>query len=214
MTADTSRFESLSGETDLPFPEYDTPPFDPMDLFRGWLADATARGVREPLSTALSTADARGRASSRIVTITEVRPRGLVFITHTTSRKARDLAATGWASALLYWRETGQQIALAGPTAELPAAESEALWSARPTPLHPMSTASRQSEPLADPAALRAESGRLAAPGGPLPRPLRFAGYLLTPEAVEFWCAASDRLHRRLRYTDQDGHWRTERLQP
>ncbi|MET9872003.1 pyridoxine 5'-phosphate oxidase C-terminal domain-containing protein, partial [Streptomyces sp. NPDC006386] len=63
-------------------------------------------------------------------------------------------------------------------------------------------------------AALRAEADRLAAPGTPLPRPARFVGYLLDPVAVEFWCADSDRLHRRLRYDRHDRAWRTSRLQP
>src|SRR5690606_3507504 len=113
------------------------------------------------------------------------------------------LAAGSWASALFYWRETGRQLALTGPVGELPGPESDRLWAARPAPLHPMSTASRQSEELADldaVAALRARALRLAEPGRPLPRPSRFAGYRLAPAEVEFWAAAPDRLHRRLRY--------------
>jgi pyridoxine/pyridoxamine 5'-phosphate oxidase len=91
--------------------------------------------------------------------------------------------------------------------------ESDELWFARATPLHAMSTVSRQSEPLAHPAVLRAEAARLGEIGV-LPRPARFAGYRLTPAAVEFWSASSDRLHRRLRY-DRDGSgWTVVRLQP
>ncbi|MCJ1680415.1 phenazine biosynthesis FMN-dependent oxidase PhzG [Streptomyces sp. APSN-46.1] len=212
MTA--SKFESLTGETDLDFPQYEDPPVEPMGLVQSWLKTAVERGVREPRALALATADARGRTSSRIVAITEVAERGLVFTTHSSSRKASDLAARPWASGLLYWRETGQQIILSGPVAQLGDDESDAIWNARPVPLHAMSTASRQSEPLPDPAALRAESERLGATGTALARPARFVGYVLRPAEVEFWCARSDRLHHRLRYDRDGAGWRTSRLQP
>ncbi|MFI6252294.1 phenazine biosynthesis FMN-dependent oxidase PhzG [Streptomyces sp. NPDC051016] len=211
---ESGRFESLSGESDLAFPEYDTPPPDPMELARRWIAGAVARGVREPLALALATADEDGRASTRMVAVIEVTDAGLVFATHRTSRKSRELSATGWASGVLYWRETGQQLIVAGGTAPLPDAESDALWSARPVPLHAMSAASRQSEPLADVAALRAAAARLAATGTALPRPARFTGYRLRPAEVEFWCADPDRLHRRLRYDRRDNGWHPSRLQP
>ncbi|MEK8144951.1 hypothetical protein NKH18_35800 [Streptomyces sp. M10(2022)] len=42
-------------------------------------------------------------------------------------------------------------------------AESDRLWAARPTPLHAMTTASRQSEPIEDIALLQEEADRLSA---------------------------------------------------
>ena len=210
----SSRYESLTGAVDGAFPEYDSPPAEPMDLVRQWVAAATAAGVREPLALALATAGRDGCISSRTVSIVEVAVAGLVFTTHDSSRKGREIAESGWSSGLLYWRETGQQLSLSGPVVLLPAAEADRLWAARATPLHAMSTASRQSDPLDDVAALRAEAERLAAIGEPLPRPARFAGYRLEPAAVEFWSAADDRLHRRLRYDLTPTGWHVARLQP
>ncbi|MFB6578175.1 phenazine biosynthesis FMN-dependent oxidase PhzG [Streptomyces sp. NPDC056402] len=213
----TSQFESLTGEIDIHFPEYDAPPPDPMPLIHQWIAEATAYGVREPRSLALATADSRGRASNRIVAVTEVDDRGLAFASHTTSQKGRELAVTGWASGLFYWRETGQQLIVSGPVSQPSDAASDAFWSGRPVPLHAMSSLSRQSEPLdgtAAVAALRAEAARLEAAGTPLPRPDRFVVYRLAPVVVEFWCADSERLHRRLRYDRQDHGWQVSRLQP
>ncbi|MFB7451604.1 phenazine biosynthesis FMN-dependent oxidase PhzG [Streptomyces sp. NPDC056194] len=217
-TGNSSRFESLSGETDLDFPEYDaydTAAPEPMALLRTWLDRARKHGVREPQALALATADARGHASTRIIAISRVTDRGLVFMSHTSSQKGREIAATGWASGLLYWRETAQQISVSGEVERLGDAESDALWYGRPVPMHAMSTAAHQSETLDDVAALRAEATRLEEIGEPLPRPERFVGYVLVPSAVEFWSAASDRLHRRLRYDRLDDQsWRTSRLQP
>lgn len=213
----SSRYESLTGTVDGLFPEYDQPPAEPMELLQRWVAAATAAGVREPLALALATAGGDGRISNRTVSIVDVAPAGLVFTSHDSSRKGREIAESGWGSGLLYWRETGQQLSVSGPVVRLPDAEADRLWAARAAPLHPMSTASRQSDPLDDlddVAALRAEAERLAAAGGPLPRPDRFTGYRLEPAAVEFWSAADDRLHRRLRYDRTPAGWHVARLQP
>ncbi|MFC4010185.1 phenazine biosynthesis FMN-dependent oxidase PhzG [Nonomuraea purpurea] len=210
----SSRFESLTGLTDRSFPEYDTPPAEPLGLVRAWIKAATEAGVREPLALALATADRRGHASTRMVAVVDVSARGVIFTTHSTSQKGREIAETGWGSGVLYWRETGQQLIVSGPVGQLPEPESDLLWAARPTPLHAMTTVSRQSEPLRDPGGLLSEAELLAADEVPLPRPVRFAGYCLEPASVEFWSAAASRLHRRLRYDKTATGWRTTRLQP
>ncbi|WP_432133455.1 MULTISPECIES: phenazine biosynthesis FMN-dependent oxidase PhzG [unclassified Streptomyces] len=210
----TSKYESLTGRIDRQFPEYDDPPREPMGLVRSWLAQAAELGVREPRALALATADKRGRPSTRVVVFGAVDDEGLLFTTHSTSRKSRDIAETGWASGLLYWRETGQQISLSGPAVPIGEAEADALWHSRPVPLHAMSAASRQSEPLTDPAELRFAAESLAATGMALERPDRFVGYRLRPHEVEFWCARPDRLHHRLRYERDGDTWQVSRLQP
>lgn len=126
--------QTLAGCLDLVLPEFDTPPADPIALFRDWLETADRLGVREPGAFALATADATGHASNRVVLTIRVTDEGLVFTTHATSPKGRDIAATGWASGVWYWRETRQRIVLTGPAEPLPDAESDALWVARPPP--------------------------------------------------------------------------------
>ena len=210
----SSKFESLTGKTDLRFPEYDDPPADPKGLLQEWLERAVQLEVREPRAMAMATADRRGRPSTRIVAVLTVDTDGVLFTTHSTSRKSREITETGWASGLLYWRETSQQISLNGPVTPLPRDQMDALWAARPVPLHAMSTASRQSQPLADPSALQEQAAHLAATGQALPRPERYVGYRLRPEEVEFWCARPDRLHHRLVYRRSGDGWQANRLQP
>lgn len=210
----SSEFESLTGVIDRAFPEYDRPPAEPMDLVQRWISSAVAEAVREPLALALATADRTGRASNRTVSIVDVSAHGVVFASHSTSQKGREIAESGWASGLLYWRETAQQLIVSGPVVLLPEAEANRMWAERPTPLHAMSTASWQSDPIGDVSLLRAEADQLSASGSALPRPARFAGYRLEPATVEFWSAAADRLHRRLRYDSTPSGWRVVRLQP
>lgn len=193
---------------------FSSPPAEPMGLVRAWFDSAVETAVREPGALALGTADAQGRASNRIVQVLAISDAGLVFASHAGSGKGRDLAETGWASGVLYWREASRQVIATGPTHPLPAAESDALWVARPVSTHPMSVASQQSAPLLDEDALRARALELGRTGSALPRPAEWMGYLLEPTTVEFWQADPDRLHQRLRYERAGPGWRTGRLQP
>ncbi|POX52032.1 phenazine biosynthesis protein [Streptomyces sp. Ru71] len=212
-----TRSETLTATVPVDFPEFHAPPSEPMGLLASWLESSTAHGVREPRALALATADAEGRTSSRIVAVNAVTDAGLTFITHADSRKGRELAENPWASGVLYWRETSQQISLAGPVRLLSRAEAEALWFARPVFTHAMTTVSRQSRPLSgldEFDELRARALELGDPARPLPCPETFVGYRLEPASVEFWANGTDRLHERLRYDRADDGWRISRLQP
>lgn len=206
--------ESLTGTIEAPFPEFEAPPANPMEVLRNWLERARRYGVREPRALALATVDGQGRPSTRIVVIAELGERGVVFATHADSQKGRELAQNPWASGVLYWRESSQQIILNGRAERLPDERADAQWLSRPYQTHPMSIASRQSETLADIHALRAEARRLAETDGPLPRPPGYCLFELCLESVEFWGNGTERLHERLRYDRDEGGWKHRYLQP
>lgn len=206
---------TIDGEpVELALPEFYSPPGDPIGLFNAWYDRAVEHPVHEPNALALATVDAQGRSWSRVIRMIEVTADGLLFTSHAGSRKGQDLATTPWASGVLYWPELKQQIIVAGPVERVPDGESDALWNARPTFTHAMSTASRQSQPLTDEDALRAEAKRLSDLGRPLPRPSGFCGYRMSLRAMEFWHDGRDRLHLRLRYDWTNGRWVFTRLQP
>jgi len=186
---------------------------DPWPVLRTWLDEARAAGV-EPALMALATVDGAARVSNRIVRVEEFASDGLLFTTHSTSRKGRDLATTREASGVLFWPQLARQVVVAGPVTRVPDAESDAIWAGRPVVAQAMSAASEQSEPLRDRDELLAAARRLAAPGEPLPRPARFAGYRLRPASIEFWAASPDRLHARVAYTAGAAGWTEQHLQP
>jgi pyridoxamine 5'-phosphate oxidase len=212
----TDRVQTLSGATDLDLPEFDHPPASPWGVLRDWLAAAVERGVREPYSVVLATADAAGRPSSRVLLLKDAGEDGLVFTSATHSRKGRDLAAQPWASVTFYWRETLQQITAAGEVERLTDDESDRLFAGRPLDAQAASAVSRQSAPLADETALHEAARELVAAGEPLPRPAGWAGYRLVPRELEFWYGSPTRLHRRLAYSRPAGEaaWTHRRLQP
>jgi pyridoxine/pyridoxamine 5'-phosphate oxidase len=118
------------------------------------------------------------------------------------------------AAGTLYWRETLQQVNIAGPVERLSEAESDALFHDRPPEAQRTTAVSQQSEPLTDERALRDAAGALAASGDPVPRPHDWGGYVIVPDRIEFWHGSPDRLHRRLSYTRDGDGWSPLRLQP
>lgn len=209
----TMLFESLSGDLMVDFPEYSNPPNDPISLLASKVKRAMRIGVREPLAMTLATANEKGQPSVRTMVIAEVSPRGLVFASHSSSRKGQELAANPHAAALLYWRETSEQIAIRGRVDRLPQTVAERMWKARPPFTHAMSVASRQSEPLSDIERLRAVA-RGFAQMGPLDKPASYTGYELIAEEIEFWASGTERLHERLVYRRSEPGWNVSRLQP
>jgi pyridoxamine-phosphate oxidase len=205
--------ETLSGEIELDLPEFDDPPPDPLKLLGRWVEQAWELGVREPQALALATAGTAGKPSVRIVLLKSVEP-ALVFALPGHSRKARELEENPWAAGTLYWRETTQQVVVEGPVRRMSEAESDALFAERPRIAQAAAIASRQGEPLNEPAELRAQATEVGASDEQLTRPPGWSGYELAPQRIEFWHGSRDRLHRRLLYVKSDSGWTHQRLQP
>jgi pyridoxamine 5'-phosphate oxidase len=185
---------------------------DPLRQFERWWAEATA-AADVPERVALATASADGAPSLRMVLLKSFDERGLVFFTHTTSRKGRELEANPRAALLLYWRELGRQVRVEGTVTQVPAEESNAYFATRPAGARAGAVASRQSDVLASRDALEAA----AAAVGPDPqRPETWGGYRVRAAAWEFWQHRDDRLHDRFRYTQAlgGGGWTIDRLFP
>ena len=47
-----------------------------------------------------------------------------------------------------------------------------------------------------------------------IPKPKHWGGYLIAPQAFEFWQGRPNRLHDRIRYLQVDSEWKYERLAP
>ena len=184
---------------------------DPLRQFRRWYSEAEGV-VRVREAMALATASAAGAPSVRMVLLKEADERGLVFFTHYTSRKGRELDANPQAALLFHWDPLGRQVRVEGTVEHLPAAESDAYFASRPLGARIGALASRQSEPLAGRAELERRVAELEQPDPQ--RPETWGGYLLAPSAWEFWQHRDDRLHDRFRYTRREGTWVSERLFP
>jgi pyridoxamine 5'-phosphate oxidase len=183
---------------------------DPLRQFQRWFDEASA-AVPTPEKVALATATADGAPSARMVLMKQADERGLVFFTHTTSRKGVELAENPRAAMLFYWEPLGRQVRIEGSVAEIDAAESDAYFDTRPLGARIGANISRQSQLLGSRAALE----QLVAQFDSEPsRPVTWGGYRLKPDAWEFWQHRDDRLHDRFRYTQSGDGWLIERLFP
>ena len=209
----SSKLESMTGRVDTFFPEYDTPSSDPIALGQRWLQEAIDENVREPRAMILSTTNKLKAVSSRVIAILEFVNLGIIFATHSCSRKIKDINDSPFACGHFYWRELGRQLSVSGQISELHRERALEEWYKRPIALHSMSTVSHQSEPLISYETLLKNAQELEGVDL-LPCPDRFSIYVLVPNSIEFWAANSNRLHKRLRYEHIETGWRFTRLQP
>lgn len=173
---------------------------DPLELFHEWVTGD---------EMALATATPDGRPSLRMVLLKSADERGFTFFSNYESRKGRELEANPYAA--LLFRRPEIQVRVEGPVERIPADESDAYWATRPAASRRSAAASRQSQPIGSRAAL--EAAAAAQPDEP-PRPARWGGYRLRPEAYEFWRHRDDRLHERHLFRACGDGWEELLLQP
>jgi pyridoxamine 5'-phosphate oxidase len=189
----------------------------PMDEVARWIGEAQAAAVPDWDAMVVATAGADGAPSARLVLLRGFDDRGFCFYTNHDSEKGRDLAENPRAAIVLHFREQGRQVRAKGSVVRLTAEESTPYWRNRPPASRISAWASRQSEPIADRAALEAAVAEVQARFGDaddVPLPPFWGGYRLEPDEVELWQHREDRLHDRLRYRRTPTGWQLERLQP
>jgi pyridoxamine 5'-phosphate oxidase len=195
--------------------EQDTLP-DPMAQFARWFDEAAAAGVLDRDAMVVATADDAGDPSARVVLLRGVDDRGFRFYTNFESAKGRELAQRPRAALVFHWPEQGRQVRVTGTVTRLTDDDALEYWRNRPRASRISAWASRQSEPIADRAALEAAAAATEDQfdGGDVPLPPFWGGYLVAPDSVEFWQHRDDRLHDRLRYQRAEERWIRQRLQP
>ena len=189
---------------------------DPYAMFERWFAEAQAAGLHEPNAMVLATVSADGRPSSRMVLLKGASERGFVFFTNTGSRKGAELAGNDRCALLFPWHPLERQVRVDGVAAPLSREEVAAYFAARPRGSQLGAHASHQSRPVADRAELLSAYDEVSArfEGRDVPVPDEWGGYLVVPEAVEFWQGRPGRMHDRLVYRPATAGWRVERLAP
>lgn len=193
---------------------------DPVAMFRRWLQEAVDAGVHEPNAMVVATADGQGVPASRMVLLKGLSDDGFVFFTNTGSRKGTELAENPRCALLFPWHPLERQVRVDGIASRLPNADVEAYFHSRPRGAQLGAWASHQSRQVGSRAELAAAYARVqerygAEPeDGDVPLPDEWGGYLVAPEAVEFWQGRPGRMHDRLVYRRDGARWSVVRLAP
>jgi pyridoxamine 5'-phosphate oxidase len=189
---------------------------DPLKQFESWFREAVEGKVNEPNAMVVSTVNAGGRPSSRVLLLRNFDANGFVFYTNYNSRKAKDIEKNNNASLLFFWPELERQVRVEGKLVKQSAEESDRYFNSRPRESRLGAWTSPQSEIIADRSALDEELAVIIKKfeGKEVPRPEWWGGYTLQPDRIEFWQGRPSRLHDRVCYIKEKGQWKIVRLAP
>jgi pyridoxamine 5'-phosphate oxidase len=189
---------------------------DPLVRFQEVFARAGQAAPFDHVAVTLATASAAGRPSARVVLLRGVDSTGFVFFTNYQSRKGRELAENPHAALCCYWPWIDEQVRVEGTIRQVDAEESDRYFAGRPRDSQIGAWASSQSQLLDGRAVLEERLRAVEAEydGREVPRPPHWGGYRLVPERIEFWRAATARLHDRLVFVRQGNAWQSHALFP
>jgi pyridoxamine 5'-phosphate oxidase len=189
---------------------------DPFALFEEWFAEAREREVNDPEAMAFASADPLGRPSVRMVLLRRWGPEGFGFFTNLDSRKGRELAKNPYGALAIHWKSLRRQVRAEGRVEIVTDFQADAYFASRSRESRIGSWASDQSQPLESRELFerRVEDMRKRFEGADVPRPPRWSGFRLIPDAIEFWSDRPNRLHERRLFTRAGDSWSEGLLYP
>lgn len=190
---------------------------EPLNQFKKWFAEVNPEENFEANGMVLSTVNAEGKPSSRVMLLKEVAQGGFVFYTNYNSRKGQEINLNSQVALVFWWPSVERQVRVEGVIKKFEDISSTAYFQSRPRGSQLGAWASAQSEPIDSRDVLEQNIKRLEAkyPDGTIiPKPDYWGGYVVIPNAMEFWQGRPDRLHDRFLYTREGEQWRISRLSP
>ena len=188
----------------------------PVVQFSQWWDEALKSEIDEVNAMTLSTITAAGRPSARIVLLKGFDEKGFVFYTNYESDKGQQLDANPYASLVFFWKELERQVRIEGKCERVSSEESDEYFYSRPLGSKLGAWASPQSKVIEGRQILDKNAAELQKQfaTGEVPRPPHWGGYRVVAESIEFWQGRSNRLHDRIKYINQHGAWKIDRLAP
>ena len=190
---------------------------NPFNQFNAWWDDALKSELDEVNAMTLATASSAGLPSARIVLLKSVSEEGFVFFTNYNSNKGKELEENPNACLVFFWKELERQIRITGKVKKVSAAESDEYFLSRPEGSRIGAWASPQSQVIASREIIEEHITKytMEFANTNILRPPNWGGYIVMPQAFEFWQGRPNRLHDRIQYSLQkEGNWKIERLAP
>ena len=189
---------------------------DPFKQFAIWLQEAVDSQILDPYAACLSSSNAKGQVSSRIVYIRDIIDEGFVFYTNYNSKKAEDIKQNPNVAFNIHWGELERQIKIKGKVIISSASLSDVYFNNRPRESQIGAWASKQSSELIsrDELEKNIKYYEKKFKDKKVTRPDFWGGYILLAESIEFWQGRSNRLHDRIIFNKVNNLWNKSRLSP
>lgn len=189
---------------------------DPFIQFDRWFAQAEKTEMIDANAMSVSSVDADGQPSVRMVLLKYYGRDGFVFYTNLGSRKAGEINANPRVALLFYWPGLHRQVKILGRAARTSVAEDTKYFLSRPRDSQLGAWVSRQSSVITARSVLENKFAEMKErfASGEVPLPSFWGGYRVAPHSVEFWQGRESRLHDRFRYLLEGEAWTISRLAP
>lgn len=188
----------------------------PLELFEKWFKQAMDADIPDASAMTLATVSAEGKPTQRTVLLKLFDEKGFIFFTNYSSQKSHQISENPNVSLLFPWTQLERQIEINGTAEKISTAESLKYFLSRPRGSQLGAWASAQSSPISSRQILESQLNKIKNKftQGEIPLPDFWGGYRVIPEIIEFWQGGANRLHDRFEYTNHNGDWKVERLQP
>ncbi len=187
----------------------------PLRALEAWIGEARDEGIPQPASVAFATVGEGGCPSARTVTLKRIEDEALLFTSALWTRKAKEIESNPQVALLFHWPALGRQVHVTGEAALAERAVAEELFAERDL-LHQLQTVvSRQGKRIDDLDHLRDRLAHLAGVQETAPACPEDWGVLrVSPQAIELWSEAADRLHERRLFEREESGWKVTLLAP
>ncbi|PKG86311.1 pyridoxamine 5'-phosphate oxidase [Colwellia sp. 75C3] len=199
----------------LPLPELSADT-TPDQLFEQWFNDAKKSGILLPEAMSVSSCNADGQPSSRMVLLKDYDEKGFVFFTNYASRKSHELDENNKVALLFHWNVLQRQVRIEGTVEKVSIQESADYFHSRDRGSQVGAWASKQSQKLTHNDELKERMSHYQEKfsEGEVPHPEFWGGWRIKPHAIEFWQGRSNRLHDRICFEKQNEQWTQHKLHP
>ncbi len=192
---------------------------NPIEFFQQWFKEAEqAGGIEEVNAMSVSSIGIDGFPKTRIVLLKEITNQGFVFYTNYNSEKGQAISQNPRVCLSFFWPNLERQVIIKGEAQQAETSISDAYFASRPKGSQLGAMASNQSETVPSRAFLDEKLEALTqqyANSESIPRPKHWGGFLVVPSTIEFWQGRPNRMHDRIRFSEQANEkWVIERLSP